>query len=524
MSPRMFTASDRRQMQDLGITESQVLAQLHLLRQPPPPIRLVRPCTLGDGIREISGAERESLIHAQEEAARQGRLQKFVPASGVASRMFQSLFEFYHHSPGDLEAELPVVREGEAGTFRDCCLFLENLGQFAFYQELEATLARNGLDLEALVAQRRGRQILHYFLTGAGLHYGFRPKGLVKFHAYPAGARTPFEEHLVEAVHLVRDGAGCCRLHFTVSPEHAGAFQELWDSLRPLYEEQYGTRFDVGFSQQRPSTSTIAVDLEGRPFRLADGCLLFRPGGHGALLGNLHELQGDLVYIKNIDNVAPDRLREPSIVWQKILAGYLVRIQKKIADYLTQLHTARADRQLLGEVKDFARHYLLLDLPADLDRGSPRDQGEFLFQALHRPVRVCGMVRNQGEPGGGPFWVRDRGGRLSLQIVESAQVDAASPEQRAIWEAASHFNPVMLVCGVRDFQGQPFNLQEFVDPEAVFISRKSQEGRELLALELPGLWNGAMARWLTLFVEVPLITFNPVKTVFDLLRPGHRSE
>ena len=307
-------------------------------------------------------------------------------------------------------------------------------------------------------------------------------------------------------------------------PEHERAFQELWDALRSFYEEQFLTRFEVSFSHQQPSTATIARDLEGRAFRRDDGSLLFRPGGHGALLNNLNELQGDLVYIKNIDNVVPDRLREPSILWQKVLGGYLVQMQEKIRHYLSRLLTGPEDQGLVQAARDFARRRLLLDLPPDSDQGSARDQGKFLLKLLNRPVRVCGMVRNQGEPGGGPFWVRDQAGRLSLQIVESAQVDAASPEQQAIWQAASHFNPVLLVGGVRDFQGNPFNLHQFVDPQAVFISRKSQEGRELLALELPGLWNGAMAHWLTLFVEVPLSTFNPVKTVLDLLRPEHRSE
>jgi hypothetical protein len=438
--------------------------------------------------------------------------------------MFQTLFAYYYQDPEAGEEELLAELAGGEEIFQECSFFLENLRQFAFYADLEAALAQNGHDLEDLVPQRLARKILHYFLTDSGLHYGSLPKGLVKFHAYPDRARTAWEEHLVEAVRLVRDGHGCCRLHFTVSPEHERAFQELWDALRPFYEDQYLTRFEVSFSHQHPATATVAVDLAGRPFRREDGSLLFRPGGHGALLNNLNDLHGDLVYIKNIDNVAPDRLREPSLYWQKLLGGYLVQIQEDIRHYLRRLSAGPADPGLLQEVRDFARQQLLLDLPPDPDQGSARGQGELLFKLLNRPVRVCGMVKNQGEPGGGPFWVRDQAGRLSLQIVESAQVDAASPEQQAVWQAATHFNPVLLICGLRDFQGDPFNLPDFVDPKAVFISRKSQEGRDLLALELPGLWNGAMAHWLTLFVEVPLTTFNPVKTVLDLLRPEHRSE
>jgi hypothetical protein len=366
--------------------------------------------------------------------------------------------------------------------------------------------------------------VLHYLLTEAGLNYLSFPKGLLKFHAYESVSRTPLEEHLVEAALHVRDREGRCRLHFTILPEHEERFRALIQRQAPDLARLYGCFFEVDFSFQSRATDTLVVDPANRPFRDDDGRLLFWPGGHGALLNNLDGLQGDLVYIKNIDNVVPDRLKEPTVLWKKIMGGFLAAMQEKVHDYLRRLTSGEADRKVLAEARQFAATELLLAFPDDFAALPPGQQREMLMHRLNRPIRVCGVVKNEGEPGGAPFWVREPDGGLSLQIVETAQVDFDAPAQHDIWAASTHFNPVDLVVGLRDFQGRPFNLEKFVNREAVFISRKSKNGKQFKVLERPGLWNGAMAHWLTVFLEVPLATFNPVKTVLDLLRPEHQPE
>jgi hypothetical protein len=367
------------------------------------------------------------------------------------------------------------------------------------------------------------KECLEVFLTPKGLNYAALPKALFKFHRYPWGSRTALEEHLVEAVGYVKDARGLCRVHLTTSLEHMGLFEAMAKAIRSGYEREYHARFELSFSAQKPSTQTIAADLEGRPFRVADGSLLFRPGGHGALLENLNDLQGDIVFIKNIDNVVPDRLKALTFMWKGALAGQLVRVQRRIFSYLERLVEGAQEARFLDEVMEFARADLSVMLPKRSRPDTPSEKRDFLISALDRPLRVCGMVANQGEPGGGPFWVEDPDGSLSLQIVESVQVDQDSPGQRGIWNAATHFNPVDLVCGVRDRLGAPFDLRRYLDRRAVLITRKSKDGLELNAMELPGLWNGAMARWNTIFVEVPAATFNPVKRLGDLLREAHQA-
>ena len=385
-------------------------------------------------------------------------------------------------------------------------------------------MAANGNNLEDLLGARRYREIMKQILTEAGLFYQDLPKALIKFHAYGKESRTPLEEHLVEAAAYVQDRDGRCQVHLTILPRHRQLFERLLALVQPSLEERFGCRFRVDFSFQHPSTDTLAADADNRPFRDNRGHLVFRPGGHGALLENLKELQGDLVYIKNIDNVVPDRLKEPTILWKKILGGLLVDLQEQVHQHLRQLGQNSGDRSALEGAVEFARNSLALAIPPRILEWPQDLARDFLARALNRPLRVCGVVENQGEPGGAPFWVQEADGSLSLQIVEKAQADLSDPEQQAVWETATHFNPVDLVCALRDDQGVPYDLSRYVNHEAVFISRKSLEGRELKALELPGLWNGAMARWLTVFVEVPITTFNPVKTVFDLLRPEHQPE
>jgi hypothetical protein len=518
-----FNRDDHIQMESLGISEDQVRAQISIFRKPLFFARLLRPCTLGDGIQQISSNELEHYIQLHEEAAREGRFIKFVPSSGAASRMFRLLFEIYDQNPPlAIEEFRELAGKGDQKAKDFLCL-REGIRRIAFFDDLEAMVDGKGLSVEKLLEQDHWQEILRCLLTKQALDYGSLPKGLLKFHRYPSGNRTAMEEHLVEAIHTVRDKEGICRLHFTVSPEHEEGFQQYFEKRRSWYEQQFQCLLEVTFSTQEHSTDTIAVDLENRPFREKGGCLLFRPGGHGALLSNLADIQGDLIYLKNIDNILPDRLKEPTIIWKKVLGGLLVEIQKTVYGYVSQLMEGSKDIGLFEMAMEFVRNRLLIPEPQAFKQWTVEKKRDFLLNRLNRPLRVCGMVRNEGEPGGGPFWVEGKDGNLSLQIVESAEVDPQSSEQRAIWGSSTHFNPVDLVCAVTDFRGNPFPLKDYVNPEAVFISQKSKDGRELKSLELPGLWNGAMAEWITLFVEVPIATFNPVKTINDLLKSEHQS-
>ncbi|MFL6200975.1 MAG: DUF4301 family protein [Thermoanaerobaculia bacterium] len=488
----LFTPADLSQMAGLGIAPAEALRQIELFRNPPPFTRVLRACRVGDGIRQLSKASEPWLLARFEEAVRRGRIAKLVPASGAATRMFKELL-----------ADLNDGAEGEPSP--EVRTFLENLPRFAFYEDL------------AGVQTADRRTILEHLLTEKGLDYAELPKGLLEFHRYPDGPRTPFEEHLVEAADVTRDADGVCRLHFTVSPQHRERFEALLEEVRGRYERKLNCRFEVGFSHQQPSTDTIAVDPENRPFRQDDGTLLFRPGGHGALLDNLASLAErgwDLVLLKNIDNVVPDSRKPLVNGWKKALSGYLLALQERIFRILERLETDPAAALEETEASKLVEEELSRPVPAGEDRR------QFVIEALNRPLRVCGVVRNQGEPGGGPFWVADSHGNLSVQIVETAQID---PDVRQEMLAGStHFNPVDIVCALRDRHGAPYDLHRFVDPTTVFISSKSHEGRPLKALERPGLWNGAMAGWNTVFVEVPDETFAPVKTVLDLLRPEHQ--
>ncbi|HVP80377.1 MAG TPA: DUF4301 family protein [Thermodesulfobacteriota bacterium] len=523
MKEPSFSPEDRVQMQSLGISEEQVKAQIQVFRKSSSFARLRRPCTLGDGIQRVSADELEHYLKLHEEAALEGRFTKFVPASGAASRMFKLLFEIYDQSP------LPSVKEFREQADRgdqkakDFVCFQDGFRKLTLFDDLKSAADGEGLPVEKLLEQDRWQEILKCLLSEEGLNCGSLPKGLLRFHRYPSGNRTALEEHFVEAIHTVRDRKGICRIHLTVSPEHEEPFRQCFEKIRSDYEQSFQCLLEVTFSIQEHSTDTIAVDLDNQPFRERDGRLLFRPGGHGALLSNLLEIRGDLIYLKNIDNILPDRLRGPTILWKKVLGGLLVEIQRNVHGYVRQLTEGSRDVELFETAMDFARRRLLIPEPEAFKEWTVEKKRDYLLKRLNRPVRVCGMVRNEGEPGGGPFWVEGKGGNLSLQIVESVEVDPQSPEQQAVWGSSTHFNPVDLVCAVKDFRGNLFPLKDYVNPGAVFITRKSKDGRDLKSLELPGLWNGAMAEWISLFVEVPIATFNPVKTINDLLKSEHQS-
>jgi hypothetical protein len=517
-----LSPADLAQLRAAGISKAQVLRQMALFQKSGHQRELHRPCTLGDGIHRISPAEARSLIPLQEEAAGAGRFLKFVPASGAASRMLEAL-HYYH-----LQAEMSRIdqireRAARGGPRAQVVIrFLEEWERLPFSDELKEKILNEGLRLGHLGKGDRWRKMLNLLLTDRGLNYQVLPKALMQFHRYPDGCRSALEEHLVEGAATIRDEQGRAGFHFTVSPEHEPLFLEHLAAVKSRHEARYGVRFEIDYSYQHPSTDTIAVDLEGRLLREPEGRLHLRPGGHGALLINLNRLRGDLVYLKNIDNVVPDHLKGTTIHWKKILGGFLIQAQRQVHRHLDALRQKPADKKKQEAALDFLRGALSVRQPEGFWKRPAEVRREFLLGKLNRPLRVCGVVKNQGEPGGGPFWVKGRDGSLTLQIVESAQVDRSSLEQRGIWSRATHFNPVDLVCALRDVQGRPFDLRRYVDPEAVFISRKSKGGLALQALELPGLWNGAMADWNTVFVEVPLETFNPVKTILDLLRPEHQ--
>lgn len=475
-----------------------VEVQLELFANPPGFARLQRPCTAGDGIELVSHEREPRLVRLAEEAARQGRITRFVPASGAASRMFDAL----SRALGEPDEPVPEAARR----------LLDELSRFAFHEELAAAASGAGANLEALRAHGDWRPVIRLLLDEPGLGYGQMPKGLLLFHACPGEPRTAFEEHLREGAAHAAAADGTCRLHFTVSPEHRERFAGKLEALRPTLEQELACRLQVGFSTQDPATDTIAVDPEGRPFRTDEGGLLFRPGGHGALLHNLQVLGGDLVAIKNVDNILPEHRRALAVRWKKLLTGVLVEVQASARSLVHALREGPADESVCVRAAALARR---------LGHTSPSTQPQDLVSLLDRPIRVCGMVRNQGEPGGGPFWTLDERGVASPQIVEGSQIDPGDAGQQAILRGATHFNPVDLVCGVRNADGRPFDLARFVDPRAVFIASKSHQGRPLLALERPGLWNGAMARWSTVFVEVPGASFAPVKTVFDFLRTEH---
>jgi hypothetical protein len=485
-----MTEKDRLQIVAQGKDPQQAEAQLDFLRNGFPFLPVVAAAVPGDGIVQLSAEAVERCIGRYEQAVESLSAVKFVPASGAASRMFKELYEF--------------VQEGRESD--SVCQTLARLEDFAFHDVLMEALP-DGVDERTIAAN---------IIEGA-LGYGRSPKALILFHRYPEGPRTALEEHLVEGALYARSGGGVVRIHFTISPEHEKAVRQLTRRMLPEYEKRYGVKFEIDYSQQKAKTDTIAADAESRPFRLADGSILFRPGGHGALLDNLNDIDADLVFIKTVDNVSPDRLKGDTVTCKKALAGYLLDLQARCFDLLDRLD-GDPDEKTIRDALDFARNGLQWRPAAEIANAG-QDLIKALRERLDRPIRVCGMVKNEGEPGGGPFWVANADGSLNLQIAESSQI---SPEQKHLTAESTHFNPVDLVCGLRDSRGVKYELSRFVDPLTGFISVKSKDGRELKALELPGLWNGAMAHWNTVFVEVPITTFNPVKTVNDLLRPQHR--
>ncbi|MBC3783709.1 DUF4301 family protein [Spirosoma utsteinense] len=502
-----FTEQDQDQILAQGISPETIDQQIHHFVQGFPYLNVIKAATIGDGIVRISDDQLANYIHRFDQAAHERDLVKFVPASGAATRMFKSLF---------------AALDGKQDKSTD--EVFTRLTDFAFYGDLKAAMAAKGADLDAAVAANDRTAVLRFLLTDEGLDYGSLPKGLLKFHRYLDGPRTPVEEHLVEGA-AYANSDGTVRIHFTVSPEHRSRFEALIEHEKGDYEAWLGVNFDISFSEQKKSTDTISVDMTNEPFRNTDGTLLFRPAGHGALIENLNDIDADLVFIKNIDNVVPDAIKETTVTYKKVLATVLLDAQQQIARLQSLLEGSdEVSDGYLSEADELLRRTLFTLPPDGFETLAKAEKLAYFRQKLNRPVRACGMVQNVGEPGGGPFWARNQDGSVSLQVVESAQIDLTNPAQKAIFDEATHFNPVDLVCGLKDHHGRKYDLPAFRDPQTGFITAKSKDGKDLKAQELPGLWNGAMADWNTIFVEVPLITFNPVKTVNDLLRKEHQPE
>lgn len=492
----MFIEKDLDKIKLRGASLETIQQQIENFKKGFPYLNVIKAATIGDGIIALSDSQAGKYAKYFDSRASKLKLLKFVPASGAATRMFKSLFSA--KDEGKLDKS---VNE-----------FLERLKDFAFYNTLVKAIGDESVDYQT---------VLEYLLTDKGLDYGSLPKGLLHFHQYGKVARTPVEEHLVEGAKYANSN-GKVKLHFTVSPEHRKKFKTLIDSVLPKYEAKYKVKYSISFSEQKPSTDTIAVNIDNTPFRSGSDDLLFRPAGHGALLENLNEQEADIIFIKNVDNVVPDRLKSKTILYKKALAGLLLDYQEKIFGYLTKLYNEEVDAKLLKEILSFLETKLCTMPPEGFGSYSVDAQMDYCKRKLNRPIRLCGMVKNVGEPGGGPFWAKDPDSSVSLQVVESAQIDLGNAQQKEIFDKATHFNPVDLICSVKDYVGNKFNLLNYRDPMTGFITQKSQSGKDLKAQELPGLWNGAMSDWNTLFVEVPLITFNPVKTVNDLLRNEHQ--
>lgn len=515
----MFSEQDILQIKSLGISLEMIEKQTNYFRTGFPFIKLDRAARIDDGILKFDDHEKDFFISYFNSNAGKISIEKFVPASGAASRMFKNLFEFwenYSGIPSDFE------KYSKDRTFNSVFTFIENIEKFPFYKDLCHAMQSDGNEISDLLRKKEFGLMIDYLLSDKGLGYSNLPKALLKFHKYQDGSRVAFEEHIVESALYARDGSGTARIHFTLSPEHIGKFNNKLTQILEKYKELLQVNFKINYSIQKKSTDTIAVDENNDPFRNPGGDILFRPGGHGALLKNLNEIDADIIFIKNIDNIVPDRLKPLTVEYKKLIGGYLLYIRSSVFEFLEKAERDQLTEEDISGMSDFVKNKLFIRIPEKFPSLSLNERKTLLTEAVSRPMRVCGMVKNQGEPGGGPFWVSDKNGTRSLQIVESSQVDPDNENQKKLLHDSTHFNPVDLVCSTKDFRGKTFNLTDFVDPDTGFIAIKSSGGKVLKAQELPGLWNGAMAKWITLFVDVPIVTFNPVKNVNDLLRKEHQ--
>ena len=505
----MYTEKDLYLLEQKGISIEQIETQLEHFRKGFPYLEIVSAARVDNGILKVDEKKEKDYLHKWDEFLKSNKtVTKFVPASGAASRMFKDLFSFYNSDENSPTTEFVKT-------------FFNRIHEFPFFSSLD-TLCKElfSKSVDELCNEGKYKDVLKALLSEEGKDYGNMPKGLILFHNYPEGNRTPVGEHLSEGALYAKNADGIINIHFTVSAEHKEMFELLTAARRLNYEIKLDSKFMVSFSVQKPSTDTIAVDMNNEPFREDDGTILFRPGGHGALIENLNDINSDVIFIKNIDNVVPDRLKENEARYKKLLAGVLVTMQQRAHEYLRKLDSGYLTSKDLVEILSFTETEL--NIINTVEYTSEVDLKKYLKQKLDRPFRVCGMVKNEGEPGGGPFIVKNTDGTASPQILESSQINKEDKKSMDIFSNGSHFNPVDVVCGVKCYKNNKLDLTKFVDVNTGFISYKSKNGKDLKALELPGLWNGAMSDWNTIFVEVPVSTFNPVKTVNDLLRPVHQ--
>jgi hypothetical protein len=499
----MFTKDDLLQIRERGSNPENIEKQIERFKTGFPFTELVAPATLSRGIISLNDSEKRELATFYNRNSAGLDICRFVPASGAATRMFKSLFTLHDTLKGMSEQEQREHVDSDA----ESRTFFASLDHYPFHDDLNLKGTESPIE------------VLDRILFEKGLNYGLLPKGLLKFHNYNGYSRTAFEEHLHEAARMSASGREV-KLHFTVSGEHFDGFKSLEASLKERLKQQYGSTFRITYSFQKKETDTIAVDLSNHPFRDEAGKLVFRPGGHGALLENLNDLGHDIIFVNNIDNVSPDRSSELRILHKKVLGGMVIRLKQEAGELLNLLHTG--DEKALAAAEKWLRGTAFREIPVGFTGWERKKKSDWLMLQLDRPVRVCGMVKNEGEPGGGPFFTRNSEGVVSLQIVESSQVDTGDNAQAEIFERSTHFNPVDLACSIKNAKGESYDLRQFIDSNTGFISEKSVRGKELKALELPGLWNGSMAGWITIFVEVPAETFTPVKTIFDLVRQEHR--
>jgi hypothetical protein len=508
----MLKPKDSLQLKAKNLTENQIEEQLNYFIKGFPFLKIKSSASVERGILRLTEDEQDRYIKSWDDYLKSKRkIMKFVPASGAASRMFKDLFAFLSAS-----YDTPVTYFER--------VFFDRISDFAFYEALnKICMANEGMDIPSLIAEGRYKDVTANLLEAKGLGYSFLPKGLLLFHCYREEARTAMEEHLAEGAMYAENSEHAVSIHFTVSPEHLSLFERLVEEKKATYEKKYGVTYDLSFSTQQANTDTIAVDMANAPFRDVKGRLVFRPGGHGALIRNLNRLDGDVIFIKNIDNVVPDSIKDVTVRFKKVLAGVLVTLQEKIFGYVHLIESGDYTHDQIEEMIYFLQDALCIKNP-ETKFLEDVELVLYIKKKLMRPLRVCGMVKNVGEPGGGPFLAYNSDDTISPQILESSQIDMNNPDAKEAFEQGSHFNPVDLVCALKDVNGKKYNLPDYVDKNTGFISEKSKDGRALKALELPGLWNGSMSDWNTVFIEVPIETFNPVKAVNDLLRPQHQQE
>lgn len=506
-----FDSADAAFLKEHGVTPEKASEELEMIKIGFPYLEIESPATPGHGIFVLTDKMKEDAEKIWKEyIADGGKAMKFVPASGAATRMFKNLHEFVHSSAKKPDTDFLKT-------------FFNEIQKFSFFRRLNF-LATRYYQKSILRMIREGdyKEIISMLLDKKGLNYGHVPKALVHFHIVPGTARTAMEEHFTEGAQYAADKNRHVRLHFTVSPEHLPLVAIKIEEVKEFFERKYDVTYDVELSVQKPATDTIAANMEGEPFRDKDGHLLLRPGGHGALIANLNDIDGDVIFIKNIDNVTCESKRHISLEYKQYLAGVLVGTRQRIFNYMAELEKGIPSASRLEEMLDFLRKVLFIRHD-EADSMTDAEKADYIRGKLNRPIRVCGMVKNEGEPGGGPFLAYNSDGTYSPQILETSQIDKSDEKAMKMLHESTHFNPVDIVCSIRDWKGNKYDLFDFIDQNTGFVSHKSKDGVELQALELPGLWNGAMSDWNTIFVEVPSATFNPVKTVNDLLRPMHQN-